>query len=469
MKLCRSFPLVYLLGLFMYSGAAEYKLSGKVIDRSGSPIEGAKITLLSTDQTITSSNDGTFEFEISAVHKYTNRIKSHFKIYNRKLFLHVTDLQDVLVDLFDLNGRKISVLQNGKLNPGFYQFPIPAMIGNQILLLRLKVGPINQVYKLIGNSNVSLLKQLSSSVNRSVSANVSVSDTLKVTHPNYDDIKVVINSYQQPLTVQMLHNKLSFELLNTIKIGDTLYNSSNHLRVSFNSIKDYRCLCSDCEQQEIINLFLTFCIDTVSYPFQFSAPIHNDTTIEGYKLVLTKVDPPCPPNDEDAQNYSISFGIAKADSFRKIVFLNHTRFQRFKFDHDSCINVPCLPQVTFNFNDDKILSGAVPEINDATKLIFGDGLYVNFNGTDIGAQNFLTCSELLPWNDNPDISVDSIGSDGTLWIKWRNQNLTLKPGDRKISTQDKIDSSSLCIININTTDTLINHGILYPWQIQRNE
>jgi hypothetical protein len=115
------------------------------------------------------------------------------------------------------------------------------------------------------------------------------------------------------------------------------------------------------------------------------------------------------------------------------------------------------------------LSGTIPEINDSTKLIFGDGLYVNFNGTDIGAQNFLTSSESLQWQNKSDFSIDSIGSDGTVWIRWKNENLTLKPGNRKVTTEERIDSSGPCIINVNTIDTLTNYGILYPWQIQRND
>ena len=469
MKQYRFLPLVYLLGLFVYASAAENKLSGKVIDRSGAPIEGAEITLLSTDQTVTSLNDGTFEFEISSIRRPTKPIQNHIRINNGKLLLHITDLQEVLVDLFNLNGRKVCVLQNGKLNPGFYQFIIPERIGNQIFLLRTKIGSTNQVNKLIGNSNVSFSNEFSGPADKSVRANVSVVDTLIATHVKYDDVTVAISGYQQPITVQMPHNKLSFELLNTIKQRDTLFNSSNRLMIFLDSIGDIRGPCNmGCDRPDLVFLYLMFHVDTISYPLQFRFPTRNDTTVAGYKLVLTQIDPACPPNDKDPQSYSISFGITKADSFRKIVFLNYTRHERFQFDHDSCVNVPCLPMVTFNFSEDKILSGIIPEMKDSTKLIFGDGLYINFNGTDIGAQNFLSTIESLPWNNNPDFSVDSIGSDGTLWIKWESQSFTLRPGAQKTMTQERIDSSGPCNISISTTDTLINHGTLYPWQIQRN-
>lgn len=471
MKIYPLLLLAFLLGLFVHTSEAENKLSGKVVDKSGNPIEGAEITLGSTDQTVTSSYDGTFEFEITATRRSTNRIKSNIRIHNGRLSLYVTDLQDVLVDLFNLNGRKIGVLQNGKLNPGFYQFVIPEMIGNQILLLRTRIGSTNQVYKLIGNSNVSLLSELSRSADKPIRANVSVADTLTITHSNYDDVTVAINSYQQPLTVQMPHDKFSFELINTMKIGDTLFNSLNRLKISLDSLSDLRCPCSSfCQLPGVINLYLMFHVDTASYPLKFNFPGRDDTIVGGFKLVVTMIDPACPKShyDKDPQNYSIDLGITKADSFHKVVFLNYTRHERFQFDHDSCVNVPCLPLVTFNFSEDKILSGTIPEMNDSTKLIFGDGLYINFNGTDIGAQNFLNPIESFPWNNNPDFSVDSIGSDGTLWIKWESKSFTLRPGAQKTTTQERIDSSGPCYININTTDTLTNHGILYPWQIQRN-
>lgn len=469
MKIYPLLLLAFLLGLFVHTSEAENKLSGKVVDKSGNPIEGAEITLGSTDQTVTSSYDGTFEFEITATRRSTNRIKSNIRIHNGRLSLYVTDLQDVLVDLFNLNGRKIGVLQNGKLNPGFYQFVIPERIGNQILLLRTRIGSTNQVYKLIGNSNVSFFDEYSRPADKSVRANVSVADTLIATHVKYDDVTVAISGYQQPITVKMSHNKLSFELLNTIKLRDTLFNSSNRLMISLDSLNDIRCPCDMvCDRLDLVYLYLMFHVDTISYPLQLRVPIRNDTTVAGYKLVLTKVDPACPPNDKDPQNYSIGFGITKADNFQKIVFLNYTRHERFQFDHDSCVNVPCLPLVTFNFSENKILSGTIPEMNDSTKLIFGDGLYINFNGTDIGAQNSLSPIESFPWNNNPDFSVDSIGSDGTLWIKWESKSFTLRPGAQKTTTQERIDSSGPCYININTTDTLTNHGILYPWQIQRN-
>lgn len=471
MKIYPLLLLAFLLGLFVHTSEAENKLSGKVVDKSGNPIEGAEITLGSTDQTVTSSYDGTFEFEITATRRSTNRIKSNIRIHNGRLSLYITDLQDVLVDLFSLNGRKIGVLQNGKLNPGFYQFVIPEMIGNQILLLRTRIGSTNQVYKLIGNSNVSLLSELSRSADKSIRANVSVADTLTITHSNYDDVTVALNSYQQPLTVQMPHGKFSFELINTMKIGDTLFNSLNRLKISLDSLSDLRCPCSSfCQLPGVINLSLMFHVDTTSYPLQFKFPGRDDTIVGGFKLVVTMIDPACPKSnyDKDPQNYSIDLGITKADSFKKIVFLNYTRHERFQFDHDSCVNVPCLPLVSFNFSEDKILSGNIPEMNDSTKLIFGDGLYINFNGTDIGAQNFLSPIESLPWNNNPDFSVDSIGSDGTLWIKWDSKSFTLRPGAQKTMTQEQIDSSGPCYININTTDTLTNHGTLYPWQIQRN-
>lgn len=468
MNLYRILTLIILLGLLVHTSEAE-KISGKVIDRSGDPIVDASITLQSTGQTEISSHDGTFEFEISPVRRSIDRIKSHIRIHNGKLFLHITDMQDVLVDLFNLNGRKICELQNGKLNPGFYQFPIPEMIGNQILLLRSRIGSVNQVYKLIGNSNVSLLNERSRSSYKPITANVPVSDTLIVTHSKYDDVTVAINSYQQPLTVQMLHYKLSFEMLNTLKFGDTLFNSSNRLMVSFDSLIDLRCDCNNvCDRPDIINVYLKFHVDTTSHPLLFRVPINSDTIIAGFDLVITKTNPACRSVDGVNQDYSINFGIAKADSFPKIVFLNYSRHERYQFDHDSCINVPCLPLVTFDFSEDKILSGAIPEINDSTKLLVGNGQHVNFNGTDVGAQNFLGTIESLPTSDDADFSVDSMSSDGTLWIKWESQSFTLRPGAQKTMTQERIDSSGPCNISISTTDTLINHGTLYPWQIQRN-
>lgn len=462
-----SFFYLLILFVMIQTVTAEKMLSGKVIDKSGTPIEGAIITLQSTGQTVTTPVDGTFGFEtLASLKNQSGHFKSNLRMHNGMLFMHNTGFKNVLVDLFDLNGRQVSVLQNGKLEPGFYQFTVPET-GNQTLLLRARIGSVQQVYKLIGKANLTPFKKPSSFSGNILFADAQVADTLVVTHSKYDDIVFSVNNFQEPVTVQMLHGKMSFKELNTMKVGDTLWNSANQLRVSFDELIDTRCPCEVfCAIPSNVKVLINFQVKNQPCPVEFTLPGKEDTTVAGIKIVLHKVYPECPAQSGSFNDHTISVGIAKADSFPKVVFLNYTKHEFYEFDSDTCIVTPCLPMPTFNFSEDKILSGSFSAVNDSIKVIFGDGLYINFNGKDVGARNLLIATESIPWAAMTDLSIDSLGNDGTVRINWRSQLLTLRPGQNKIINRERIDTIGECTIKINITDSLTNYGILYPWQIQ---
>lgn len=462
------FFLIYLIFVFIQTGVAEIILNGKVIDKAGNPIEGAQIKLQSTNSIVTSWVDGTFELNTVAVKNHSIISKSNIRIHNGILSIQNTVLQNVILDIFNLNGQKICILQNGKLSPGLYQFHIPDRIGNQILLLRLRIGSINQVCKLIGNSNAILLNDHFGFTGKYKTADA-VNDQIIVTHKDYDDVTIPISNYNDTVTVQMIHSKLSFEQLNEMKISDTLWNSSSQLKIIFDSLIDSRCCCSCiCNDSGAIRLHLTLVSADIPNHIQFILPGTEDTTAGGFKLVLNKIKPACPPSssNNDYQSYSVSFGIVSANYAQNILFLSYKKYTDMQ-TLSGTFNIPiCLPGLTFIYGEDKILSGMVPKISDSSKIIYGSSEYIKVDGAEIGAANMLSNVSSLPFSSSI-YSINSVSADGTLQISNEAQSFTLAIGEKKTTTVVSIDTMENFTSKATVTDSLINYGFLYPWQIRR--
>lgn len=466
MKNFRNLFLIYLL-LLIQIVAAKSIISGRVIDNAGNPINNAVVKLNSTNYTVTTDINGAFEFNILNTKNSNARLKHNLGIRNGVLYLQNTLLQHVVIDIFDLDGRKICVLQSGMLRPGYYHYPITKLISNKVLLLRYKSGSFNQYYKLILKSNALLSNEYQKSTLDKINAEI-VFDQLTVTHQDYDDVTVQIKNYHDSVIVQMLHKRLSFERLNEMKIGDTLWNSLNQVTVVLDSITDSRCCCSCfCGWAGVINIYMTLISNNKNNQIQFTET-SKDVTVAGFKIVKNKINPSCPlpENIPDTQTYSFIFGIVSIDNFQKILFLNNKTYIDIVTLSGAMNNPICLPLVTFTYGEDNVLTGVIPEITASSKIIYGSGQYLRKDEAEIGATNSLSIIDSLPFLCQYYI-VNGINSEGCITINDGDKILTLATGFHLSTSSVAYDTTDEYILKTITTNNLTNYGFLYPWQIKR--
>ena len=289
-----------------------------------------------------------------------------------------------------------------------------------------------------------------------------------ITHTEFDDVVVPITSYSDDLiTVEMSHLKLNLAYRNTLKVGDTLHNAANGLALVLDSIADHRCPCNClCQWEGTADIYMTLLNDGTTHAVFFSTYDTREDTVAGYRLVMSDIAPSCPPEETvNYQNYTVQIGLTALDSPRKILFVNHVKIEdRQKAGGTACAHL-CVDFPTFWYNEaTRTLSGRLPEITDSLQIIVGEGLYMapESYGSGIGSSLYSVAS--LPFGDDY-LSIDNIDSDGTISMHYNNESITLSAGDVYKRVRVEMNETEICTLQITITDSVVNHGYLYPWNI----
>ena len=154
----RDFFIVILLVLATQIAVAQTSISGKVVNKSGSALAGAKVRLLSTNEVKTTDYKGEFAFQTSGISmKRVPGKSSGITVHqNRMIKFHNPEKQNVTLELYNLSGKRISVLMQGFQESGDYQVAIPGAISKQVLILRSQIGKSHYVGKIVGTGIISL-------------------------------------------------------------------------------------------------------------------------------------------------------------------------------------------------------------------------------------------------------------------------------------------------------------------------
>lgn len=104
------------------------------------------------------------------------------------------------------------------------------------------------------------------------------------------------------------------------------------------------------------------------------------------------------------------------------------------------------------------------DVNDSLILIYGSGTSLSgFAGAGTGAKVYPKYS--LPFSHYDNVTVDSITADGTVFFRYNDRHLILKPNETWINVTRTMDihgppGNPSCIVELEITDNFYNAGIL---------
>lgn len=204
-KYWKVFGIIFLTALALFSQKNYYpNISGTVKDFKDKPISDAVVTSLENNLIDTSDHLGAFSLApIPIVHNPNLQSSSIYSLVyrNNKFSITVREPMNLSISLFNLQGREIQRIFQGKLGTGSYQLAaIQSDISDQITIIRVQSNQVINLQKLVNTTD----KQRPSARNLSVSSKLELSknnpsafslpaqsfyqdiiDTLVVTHTDY--------------------------------------------------------------------------------------------------------------------------------------------------------------------------------------------------------------------------------------------------------------------------------------------
>ncbi|HEX2956213.1 MAG TPA: carboxypeptidase-like regulatory domain-containing protein [Chitinispirillaceae bacterium] len=470
---------VFLFIVLMQSVWAQSTLTGTVVNGSGDPVGGATVVLRNAEKSFTTLYDGRFSFSTTGVISQRNN-SAHcgsFVYRDRTLHFYNPVLQKISIELFDLNGKRISVLYKGSIGPGVNQFKVSPQVSAQVLFLRWRTS-LGEGVHLVNTGGIARFEGTYEGSTAKKQAAATMTDLLIVKHHLYDDAVMALSSYAGDITVKMPHRKLNTACLNTLHIGDTLWNTPEALCLSLDSIFEQRCPCSSlCLIPGWIDIYLNLTVGVVSMPVHLQGIEPFDTTVAGYRLVVSSLNPTCPKQGtiDDYGNYFINVNVTPADNPRKILFLDHpVVVEQQCLSGTNCPGL-CIDFPTYNYNKQlKILSGIIPSgLDDSMQMIYGSALWME--GISGGGASGLKCVKTFPYSErtssfsgNDTIVIEDLNSDGTVRLQYRGESISLSVGESWSGEYVWKDTSDDYIIQSTASDSITNYGYLFPWNFSPN-
>ncbi len=151
------------IGAVSILNAQDISLSGKVIDATGKPLAGVALKLLSAGNETVTGADGNYNLsgKVNGIFK-TDLSKNSIQYANNKFLIYSSEATTLDIALYDLQGLHIASLFNGILKNGKTELTFPLEnYGSKIFLLRMKMGEVKSLFKLIslGKSTHHLVPQ----------------------------------------------------------------------------------------------------------------------------------------------------------------------------------------------------------------------------------------------------------------------------------------------------------------------
>ena len=218
---------VFLVVLMFFSSYSA--ISGVVVDQNNTPVPDAMITYTNIANRVVyvySNNSGKFcipaptEWNLNDLSMYkttlcetqirknfnNNTKNSNFNIAinGKSLFFTInqTSEKPVSASLYDSKGKFIAVLFNKSLDKGNYLITLPKNLSNQVYLLKISNGSINEIVQIAvyGNSSAFSLADKTELLNYPNGirlAKINAIDSIRVGKTGYAATKIAINSYSE--------------------------------------------------------------------------------------------------------------------------------------------------------------------------------------------------------------------------------------------------------------------------------
>jgi hypothetical protein len=192
------FYLVMVIGFTTF--AQSINLTGKVSNKSGTPISGAIVTLVTQKKKDTTDTQGNYAFTSTAV---TNSIPAYsprnsISINNGVLSIGLATASPVEIGLFDMHGQQLDRIIERNASAGEYRFNMMRhRFGTRMMVMHVKTGNSSTVLRYIPVLGaLRTFQSTSAASNGNQLAKVmAVIDTLKVDAAGYTSAKIPVESF----------------------------------------------------------------------------------------------------------------------------------------------------------------------------------------------------------------------------------------------------------------------------------
>ncbi|MBN1757917.1 MAG: carboxypeptidase regulatory-like domain-containing protein [Chitinispirillaceae bacterium] len=452
-------PAMLAAVLFLHgSTGAAMNLRGIVIDYNQRPILGAVVTL-SGGRKDTTDSSGRFEFIAAEARKRTAPVSAPeytLRAVNHSLLLRTSSTGKVKIELFGLDGRLIVVLHNGILRRGEHRFGLPGHEWNRVFTVRYSAGSETDIMRFAGSA-AGVHNGPSPAGTAEPRSAAAVPDEIRVTRDGYDETTVAVTGPDDSLTIQLCR-LLDIDTVQTVAIGEPLCSGAAGVSIVLDSIHDERCGCDEmCIWEGNAWLYFSLSIGGTVMPLVLESYDKRELFTGNYSLRLTKINN-C-RTDDNPDDYSVTMGVFASDPEKRILFVEH-------FDtkagtvisgtdcHQMNIDFP-----TYSFNEKARTLRCEIAIPDTVRIIFGSGTSLNgAAGSGIASQ--LYCIGMLPATVDANCSVDSVTSDGTVFITYKERAMVLSPGAMWRHDTTYIEASENCEASITEGDRIENFGFI---------
>lgn len=219
----RIIKIITLLLLFAISGqSADNAITGCVINSTSKGLANAKVWL-KANPSISDSTDteGNFSLELPITKVITNQsplqYPASFKILNNRIIFSIPNPQSIMLELFDIKGKRVAVLFRGKAGPKMNTielFNTTAQLASGIYLLKCTGDNFNTVIRLEnidGRFLVSSSKQTVQNKFLKI-ADASAPDSLIVLRMGYEIKKIALANTESQKVPAVTLNPRSYRL-----------------------------------------------------------------------------------------------------------------------------------------------------------------------------------------------------------------------------------------------------------------
>lgn len=435
-----------------YHAFSQVELKGTVFNRRSVPVQNAQVALSTLPLETKTDESGRF-YIYSTGTKYRSGSATEGKVFYNRGIIMVQNIssKNVIISLFDLRGRKISLLHDGILKAGTHKFTIPQICLNQTIIVNVRLDSVNETFLVKGLFSGSKIAGFNSNVERTAE----ISDfpgEIKVTHDFYDEEIITVVDPNDSLVVY-LYKKLSFNKENEIAIGDTLRCNDQSVSLSLDSINDHRCPCDVfCESPGEAFLYFTLTINGVSYPVELGAYENRDITLQNYKVALENIDSCVLESPED---YLIRVSISRKNS--EYLFVDHFITENSIQLEGQCMGL-CIDFPMYSYSNDTLVSFSGGYfLTDSTKMILGDGK--RLAGLGSGIASGLTSVNSFPFTSRG-MTINKKENDGTVHISYKGETIVLAPGQAWENDTVYIDTGDGCTRKVSVNENIYNAGFL---------
>jgi len=240
------------IGVMASGQTAHAAITGKVTNKTGSPVASAILTLVGKGIKDTSGADGTYSFVTTGVTGAASVRPHSTAMALNKGFLEFSlkDAAAVKVEIFDVNGNLLKKESRQTFPAGFYRLNVSEISRtSNLLVIHASIGQSSKTFRYVPLHNGTSM--VNSTVDRSSGANgvrakitADITDTIKVTATGFSPKAVPVTSYDAvmdialdsagagPVTVQLAETK---QVIRGFGINNTWGDIGNAISKCFDS------------------------------------------------------------------------------------------------------------------------------------------------------------------------------------------------------------------------------------------